>query len=97
MREADVFLEGFRPGVVERLGADWDTLSAINPRLVYCSLSGAGPTGPLANVPGHDLNFLALAAGLPNGLPDGEALIRDPVGRPRRGHQRCADDHRRAA
>jgi crotonobetainyl-CoA:carnitine CoA-transferase CaiB-like acyl-CoA transferase len=78
VREADVFLEGFRPGVVERLGADWDTLSAINPRLVYCSLSGAGPTGPLANVPGHDLNFLALAAGLPNGLPDGEALIRVP-------------------
>jgi crotonobetainyl-CoA:carnitine CoA-transferase CaiB-like acyl-CoA transferase len=78
IKQADVFIEGFRPGVVERLGADWDTLSAINPRLVYCSLSGAGPTGPLATVPGHDLNFLALAAGLPNGLPDGEALIRIP-------------------
>jgi crotonobetainyl-CoA:carnitine CoA-transferase CaiB-like acyl-CoA transferase len=77
-KQADVFLEGFRPGVVERLGANWDALSAINPRLVYCSLSGAGPTGPLASVPGHDLNFLALAAGLPNGLPDGEALIRIP-------------------
>ena len=92
VQEADVFLEGFRPGVVERLGADWDTLSAINPRLVYCSLSGAGPTGPLANVPGHDLNFLALAAGLPNGLPDGEALIRDSLGRSRLGNQRRADD-----
>jgi crotonobetainyl-CoA:carnitine CoA-transferase CaiB-like acyl-CoA transferase len=78
VKRADVFVEGFRPGVVERLGADWDTLSAINPRLVYCSLSGAGPTGPLATVPGHDLNFLALAAGLPDGLPDGEALIRIP-------------------
>ena len=78
IERADVFVEGFRPGVVERLGADWATLSTINPRLVYCSLSGAGPTGPLAAVPGHDLNFLALAAGLPNGLPDGEALIRIP-------------------
>lgn len=77
-RETDVLVEGFRPGVVERLGADWDTLAAINPRLVYCSISGAGPTGPLANVPGHDLNFLALAAGLPRGTPDGEALIRVP-------------------
>ena len=78
VRVADVLVEGFRPGVVERLGADWDTLSALNPRLVYCSISGAGPSGPLATVPGHDLNFLALAAGLPNGLPDGEALIRIP-------------------
>ena len=78
IKQADVFIEGFRPGVAERLGAGWDTLSAINPRLVYCSVSGAGPTGPLARVPGHDLNYLALAAGLPDGLPDGEALIRIP-------------------
>lgn len=76
--DADVFFEGFRPGVVERLGAGWDTLSAINPRLVYCSLSGFGPSGPLASLPAHDLNFLALAAGLPAGLPDSEALIRVP-------------------
>ena len=75
---ADIFCEGFRPGVVERLGADWETLSAINPRLVYCSLSGFGSAGPLADRPGHDLNFLALAAGLPAGLSDGEALIRVP-------------------
>jgi crotonobetainyl-CoA:carnitine CoA-transferase CaiB-like acyl-CoA transferase len=78
VRETDVVVEGSRPGVMQRLEADWETLSAINPRHVYCSISGAGPTGPLANVPGHDLNFLALAAGLPNGLPDGEALIRIP-------------------
>ncbi len=75
---ADVFLEGFRPGVVGRLGADWETLSALNSRLVYCSLSGFGSAGPLAERPGHDLNFLALAAGLPAGLTDGEALIRVP-------------------
>lgn len=75
---ADVFVEGFRPGVAARLAADWDTLSAINPGLVYCSLSGFGVAGPLAAHPGHDLNFLALSGGLPAGLPDAEALIRVP-------------------
>lgn len=74
----DVFVEGFRPGVTARLAADWETLSAINPRLVYCSISGFGATGPLASRPGHDVNFLALAAGLPAGLTSGEALIRVP-------------------
>ena len=78
VREADVFVEGFRPGVAARLGADWEALSALNPRLIYCSLSGFGADGPLAHRPGHDLNFLALAAGLPEGLTDGEALIRVP-------------------
>ena len=75
---ADVFVEGFRPGVATRLAADWATLSAINPGLVYCSLSGFGAQGPLAAQPGHDLNFLALAGGLPGGLPDPDALIRVP-------------------
>ena len=75
---ADVFLEGFRPGVAERLAADRETLARLNPRLVYCSLSGYGASGPLAKEPGHDLNFLALAGGLPAGTLDGEALIRVP-------------------
>jgi crotonobetainyl-CoA:carnitine CoA-transferase CaiB-like acyl-CoA transferase len=75
---ADVFFEGFRPGVAERLGAGWDTLSALNPGLVYCSLSGYGSDGPLAATPGHDINFLALAGGLPVPAPPGEALIRVP-------------------
>lgn len=78
VREADAFVEGFRPGVASRLGADWETLSALNPQLIYCSLSGFGASGPLADRPGHDLNFLALAAGLASGLSDGEALIRVP-------------------
>lgn len=76
--DADVFVEGFRPGVAARLAADWGTLAEVNPRLVYCSLSGFGQEGPLARVPGHDLNFLALAGGLPAGLPDADALIRVP-------------------
>lgn len=58
---ADVFIEGFRPGVVERLGADWQALSAINPRLVYCSISASGQHGPYSKVPMHDLNLQGLA------------------------------------
>ncbi|HAC19802.1 MAG TPA: hypothetical protein DCF78_14635, partial [Dehalococcoidia bacterium] len=45
-QDADVFIEGFRPGVVSRLGCDYESLKAINPRLVYCSLSGYGQDGP---------------------------------------------------
>ena len=52
-------IEGFRPGVTARLGADYETLRAINPRLVYCSLSGWGQSGPHAQVSGHDLNYIA--------------------------------------
>ena len=59
VKTADVLIEGFRPGVTARLGADYDTLRAINPRLVYCSLSGWGQTGPDAQVSGHDLNYIA--------------------------------------
>ncbi len=58
---ADVVIEGFRPGVMKRLGADWDTLRAINSRLVYCSLSGFGQNGPYRDCPAHDGNYLALA------------------------------------
>jgi crotonobetainyl-CoA:carnitine CoA-transferase CaiB-like acyl-CoA transferase len=76
--DADVFFEGFRPGVAARLDADWEKLSKLNPRLVYCSLSGFGAEGPMAQRPGHDLNFLALAAGVVEGLSAGEALIRVP-------------------
>jgi len=56
---ADVLIEGFRPGVTARLGADYETLRAVNPRLVYCSLSGWGQTGPYASLSGHDLNYIA--------------------------------------
>ena len=56
----DIVLEGWRPGVAKRLGADYPTLSARNPRLVYCSISGFGQEGPWRDRPGHDLNYLAL-------------------------------------
>ncbi len=58
---ADVLIEGFRPGVTARLGAEYERLRAINPRLVYCSISGWGQSGPRAQVSGHDLNYIARA------------------------------------
>jgi alpha-methylacyl-CoA racemase len=58
---ADVVLESFRPGVVERLGIGFRAVAERNPRIVYCSTSGYGQTGPYAQWAGHDLNYLALA------------------------------------
>ena len=58
--DADVVVEGFRPGVMARLGGDYETLSNINPRLIYCSLSGFGQNGPYRDLPGHDINYLSL-------------------------------------
>lgn len=58
---ADVIIEGFRPGVMKRLGADYETIRAANPRIVYCSLSGFGQDGPYRDHPAHDLNYIALA------------------------------------
>ena len=58
--EADVVVEGFRPGVMARLGGDYATLRQLNPRLIYCSLSGFGQDGPYRDRPAHDINYLAL-------------------------------------
>ncbi len=60
-READVVLEGGRPGVAARLGVDWETLRGVNPRLVYCSISGYGQDGPYRDRVGHDVNYLGFA------------------------------------
>ncbi len=59
VQSADVFMETFRPGVAGRLGFDCDGVWALNPRVVYCSLSGYGSDGPLAALPGHDINYAA--------------------------------------
>ena len=58
---ADVFLEGFRPGVVDRLDVGYERISAINPRVVYCSISGYGQDGPYRELVGHDINYIAMA------------------------------------
>lgn len=60
-RSADVFVESFRPGVMMRLKADYATLAALNPRLVYCSISAFGQSGPYRERPAHDLAVEALA------------------------------------
>lgn len=61
---ADVLLETFRPGVMEKLGLGYETLKRIRPDLVYCSLSGYGQTGPLSLLGSHDLNYMALSGAL---------------------------------
>ena len=62
--QADVVVEGFRPGVVKRLGVDYEAVSAVNPRIVYCSLSGYGQDGPYSGMVGHDINYLAISGAL---------------------------------
>jgi crotonobetainyl-CoA:carnitine CoA-transferase CaiB-like acyl-CoA transferase len=59
--DAGVFCEGWRPGVAARLGLDYEAVSARNPSIVYCSLSGFGQTGPLVDRAGHDLTYQGLA------------------------------------
>lgn len=59
-READVVVESYRPGVVDRLGIGWDAVRAVNPKLVYCSTSGYGQDGPAAKWAGHDIDYLAM-------------------------------------
>jgi len=62
--DADGLLEGFRPGVMEKLGLGPDTCMEINPKLVYCRITGWGQTGPLAQRAGHDINYIAMAGSL---------------------------------
>jgi alpha-methylacyl-CoA racemase len=62
--DTDVLVEGFRPNVMERLELGYSTLSAINPALVYCTITGYGSSGPMARRAGHDLNYLARSGAL---------------------------------
>jgi crotonobetainyl-CoA:carnitine CoA-transferase CaiB-like acyl-CoA transferase len=64
VRDADVLIEGFRPGVMRRLGLAYETLSELNPRLIYCAISGYGQDGPDHLKAGHDLNYMAQAGAL---------------------------------
>jgi crotonobetainyl-CoA:carnitine CoA-transferase CaiB-like acyl-CoA transferase len=74
----DVLVESFRPGVMDRLGVGWTALSEANPRLVVCSISGYGQTGPLRERAGHDLNYVALAGVLGLAGPPAPAAPATP-------------------
>lgn len=64
VRQADVLVEEMRPGVAKRLGIDYDTLQPLNPRLIYCAVTGYGQTGPYAALAGHDLNYISQAGAM---------------------------------
>lgn len=78
--EADVFVEAFRPGVVKRLGVDYDAIKAVNPGIVYCSISAFGQSGQYKNKPAHDLIVQAMAgtADLTRGMDGSPALTPMP-------------------
>lgn len=86
VRSADIVVEQFRPGVMDRLGLGYDALSAINEKIIYCSITGFGQTGPYADVASHDLNYLAetgmlgLSAGADGAPVLPPALIADIAG-----------------
>ena len=61
---ADVVVEGFRPGVMDRLGVGYEKVRSVNPRIVYCSVSGYGQNGPYSQMAGHDINYISVAGAL---------------------------------
>jgi crotonobetainyl-CoA:carnitine CoA-transferase CaiB-like acyl-CoA transferase len=61
LEKADVLMEGFRPGVVDRLGVDYKTVSRVNPKIIYCAITGYGQNGPFRDRVGHDVNYLSYA------------------------------------
>ncbi|MFB6263843.1 MAG: CoA transferase, partial [Bradymonadaceae bacterium] len=71
--EADVVVESFRPGALDRLGLGWDDLREVNDELILCSISGYGQTGPLRDRAGHDLDYVARAGLLGRTTDGGEA------------------------
>jgi alpha-methylacyl-CoA racemase len=83
VRDYDVLLESFRPGVMQRLGVGYETLREHNPRLVYCAITGYGQDGPHTGRPGHDMNYLGL-----NGLL---GLTGEPGGAPVQSGGQIAD------
>ena len=73
---SDVIVENFRPGVVKRFGVDYESIKKVNPKIVYCSISGYGQDGPYRNLSGHDINYIGIAGilGL-TGYRDGPPIV----------------------
>ncbi len=82
-READVIIEGFRPGVAARIGIGYEDIKKVKPDIIYCSLTGYGQTGPLSHLGGHDINYMALSGML--------AQMKDQNGHPRLPSNTIAD------
>lgn len=71
--KSDVFIENFKAGDLKRYGLDYETLHVLNPRLIYCSITGFGQTGPRSHLPGYDLVFQAMSGVMAiTGIPEGE-------------------------
>jgi len=79
IKRADVIVEQFRPGVMGRLGLDYDSVAGINPHIVYCSITGYGQTGPKRDVAGHDLNYIGDAGLLALSMGQGDNLVVPPA------------------
>lgn len=79
IEEADILIEQFRPGVMKRLGLDYEAVSAINPGIIYCSITGYGQDGPLSQRAGHDLNYLAETGILALSPGEGDTPCLPPV------------------
>jgi crotonobetainyl-CoA:carnitine CoA-transferase CaiB-like acyl-CoA transferase len=83
LARADIIIEQFRPGVMDRLGLGYEAVAKINPRVIYCAITGYGQTGPKRDVAGHDLNYigdvglLALGSGAPGHPVIPPALVAD--------------------
>lgn len=73
---ADVIVQSFRPGVVKRLGIDYEKIKKINSRIIYCALSGFGQDVPYSQMPGHDINYIYMGGVLGIiGEPDGQPIV----------------------
>lgn len=81
VQDYDIVVEQFRPGVMAKFGLDYKSLQAVNPRLIYCSLTGYGQTGPYRDRAGHDINYAALTgiAAMTGSRTDGPILHGTPV------------------
>jgi crotonobetainyl-CoA:carnitine CoA-transferase CaiB-like acyl-CoA transferase len=76
IKTADVLIESFRPGVMDRLGLGFEELKVHNPKLIYCAITGYGQSGPYAKEAGHDINFLSYSGLLHlQGAPNEKPLI----------------------
>ena len=82
-READVVIEGFRPGVAARIGIGYEEIKSVKPDIIYCSLTGYGQTGSISHLGGHDINYMSLSGML--------AQTKDQNGKPRLPSNTLAD------